>query len=80
MTQAQADGLGATAHPDAKAENRSAAKPDRTHLNDKGNAVFGRMVADSVIRTEGELGPNVKGVCDESGTSSIPQPSADSAH
>lgn len=62
MTQEQADALDAEAHPDAKAENGSAAKPDRTHLNDKGKALFGRMVADNVIRTEVELGPNVKGV------------------
>lgn len=62
MTQEQADTLDATAHPDAKAENGTAAKPDRTHLDDKGKAVFGRMVADNVIRTEVELGPNVKGL------------------
>ncbi|WP_419805273.1 rhamnogalacturonan acetylesterase [Terriglobus sp.] len=65
-TQAEADTLDAVAHADAKAENGSAgpgvAKPDRTHLNDKGKAIFGRMVADNVIRSEVELGPNVKGL------------------
>jgi lysophospholipase L1-like esterase len=62
MTQEQADTFDATAHADATAENASPAKPDRTHLNDKGKAVFGRMVAENVIRTQVELGPNVIGV------------------
>jgi pectin methylesterase-like acyl-CoA thioesterase len=62
MTQEQADALDAQAHPDAAAENGAGAKPDRTHLNERGKALFGRMVADNVIRTEVELGPNVKGV------------------
>jgi lysophospholipase L1-like esterase len=79
MSQEQADVLDAVAHPDAKAENGSAAKPDRTHLNDKGKAVFGRMVADNVIRTEVELGPNVKGVPDSADPSLISQPVAGSA-
>jgi pectin methylesterase-like acyl-CoA thioesterase/lysophospholipase L1-like esterase len=62
MTQEQADVLDATYHPDAVAENGSGAKPDRTHLNEKGKALFGRMVADNVAREEVELGPNIKGV------------------
>ena len=62
MTQEQADTFDATNHPNAAAENAGPAKPDRTHLNDKGKAVFGRMVADNVIRTQVELGPNVNGV------------------
>jgi lysophospholipase L1-like esterase len=61
-TQQEADTLNATSHPDAKAENSSATKPDRTHLNDTGKALFGRMVADNVIRIQVELGPNVKGL------------------
>lgn len=61
MTQDQADTFDAETHPDAKAENAVPAK-DRTHLNDKGKAVFGRMVADNVVRTQVELGPNVNGV------------------
>ncbi|QMV20223.1 GDSL family lipase [Granulicella sp. 5B5] len=61
MTQAQADAFDAVGHADAKAENGAAAKLDRTHLNDKGKAVFGRMVADTLIRTRVELGPDVKG-------------------
>ena len=62
MTQEQADRFDASMHPDAKAENAAANKPDRTHLNDLGKAVFGRMVADNVIRTQVELGPNVNGL------------------
>jgi lysophospholipase L1-like esterase len=79
MSQEQADELDAVAHPDAKAENGSSAKPDRTHLNDKAKAVFGRMVADNVIRTEVELGPNVKGVPDSADPSLISKPVAGSA-
>lgn len=77
MSQAQADELDAVAHPDAKAENGSATKPDRTHLNDKGKAVFGRMVADNVIRTQVELGPNVKGVPESASPSLGSHPAAD---
>lgn len=62
MTQEQADIYNAGNHPDAAAENKSAAKPDRTHLNEKGKEVFGRLVADNLIRIQVELGPNVKGV------------------
>jgi lysophospholipase L1-like esterase len=61
-TQEEADTLNAVSHPDAKAENSGPAKPDRTHLDDAGKAVFGRMVADNVIRLQVELGPNVKGL------------------
>ncbi len=61
-TQEQADTFNAVAHPDAAAEKAAATKPDRTHLNDKGKAFFGRMVADNVIRTEVELGPNINGL------------------
>jgi lysophospholipase L1-like esterase len=67
MTQVQADEFDAIGHADAKAENAvnsgpTAAPPlDRTHLNDKGKAVFGRMVADNLVRTQVELGPDVVG-------------------
>ena len=64
MTQEQADAFDAETHPDAKAENGGASgarpKPDRTHLNDRGKAVFARMVADNVVRTEVELLPNLQ--------------------
>jgi len=59
ITQEQADTFDMTGHPDEKAENSNAAKPDRTHLNDKGKAVFGRMVADDVVLVQTELAPNV---------------------
>jgi lysophospholipase L1-like esterase len=62
MSQAQADEFDMVDHPDAKAENGAAAKLDRTHLNAKGKEVFGRMVADALIRTQVELGPDVIGV------------------
>ncbi len=62
LGQEQADTFDAELHPDAKAENTAATNKDRTHLNDKGKAVFGRMVADNVIRSQVELGPNVKGM------------------
>jgi lysophospholipase L1-like esterase len=64
MTQEQADQFDAVAHPDAKAEATavaSAAPLDRTHLNPHGQQVFGRMVADNLIRTQVELGPDVIG-------------------
>jgi lysophospholipase L1-like esterase len=61
ITQADADKFDATMHPDATAENRGSAKPDRTHLNAKGQAVFSRMVADSLVRTQVELGPDIVG-------------------
>jgi lysophospholipase L1-like esterase len=62
LGQDEADSFDAQTHPDAKAENNAAATRDRTHLNDKGKAVFGRMVADNVIRSQVELGPNVNGL------------------
>jgi lysophospholipase L1-like esterase len=69
MTQDQADQFDAVGHADAAAEN---AKPtlDRTHLNPHGQEVFGRMVADNLIRTQVELGPDVKG--EPAGKSVVP--------
>lgn len=61
MTQQQADEFDAAGHADQRAENGKSAI-DRTHLNDKGKKVFGRMVADSLVRTLVELGPDVIGV------------------
>jgi lysophospholipase L1-like esterase len=60
LGQAKADEFDAVGHADAKAEN-GAVKLDRTHLNDRGKAVFGRMVADALVRTQVELGPDVIG-------------------
>jgi len=67
LTQSQADALDMVGHPDAKAEGASTQAPDRTHLNDKGKALFGRLVADNLIRSEVELGPDVLGVPEGSG-------------
>ena len=59
--QAEADGFDATGHEDAKAENQGAAKNegavnlDRTHLNAKGQKVFGEMVASELVRERPEL-------------------------
>lgn len=60
MTQAQADEFDATGHEDQRAENGKS-RIDRTHLNAKGQALFGRMVADNLIRTQVELGSDVVG-------------------
>ena len=60
MTQEQADQFNATGHEDQRAENKKS-PVDRTHLNAKGQALFGRMVADTLVRTQVELGPDVVG-------------------
>ncbi|HWW97446.1 MAG TPA: rhamnogalacturonan acetylesterase [Edaphobacter sp.] len=60
MTQAQADEFNATGHEDDRAENKKS-PVDRTHLNPKGQALFGRMVADTLVRTQVELGPDIVG-------------------
>jgi lysophospholipase L1-like esterase len=60
MTQEQADEFDATGHADERAENKKSVV-DRTHLNEKGQALFGRMVADTLVRTQVELGPDVIG-------------------
>lgn len=41
--------------------------PDRVSLSEAGSALFGRLVADNVIRTEVELGPNVNGLPEGAG-------------
>jgi lysophospholipase L1-like esterase len=64
MTQEQADTLDTLAHSDAAVENNDAAKPDRTHLNGKGQQLFGRMVADDAARLEVDYDPNIEGVPD----------------
>jgi lysophospholipase L1-like esterase len=60
MTQAQADEFDATGHEDQRAENQKTVT-DRTHLNEKGQSLFGRIVADNLVRTQVELGPDVIG-------------------
>jgi lysophospholipase L1-like esterase len=61
MTQEQADGFNATGHADERAEGGKSVI-DRTHLDDEGKKVFGRMVADNLVRTRVELGPDLIGV------------------
>lgn len=63
LTQEQADQFDAEAHPDAKSENVNKAAPalDRTHLNPAAQMLFGRLVAENLIRTQVELGPDVVG-------------------
>lgn len=60
MNQQEADQFDATGHEDERAENGKS-RVDRTHLNPKGQAVFGRMVADSLVRMQVELGPDIVG-------------------
>jgi len=69
MTQAQADEFDAVDHVDAGAVNKTPAL-DRTHLNPHGQEVFGRMVADNLVRTLVELGPDVIG--EPAGKSVVP--------
>lgn len=59
--QEKADEFNATDHPDKRIE-QGKSPLDRTHLNEKGKAVFGRMVAENLVRTQVELGPDVIGV------------------
>ncbi len=54
MTQEQADEFDAPVHPDA-----TSAGPDRTHLNEEGSKVFGRMVARELARVCPELASSV---------------------
>lgn len=58
MTQEQADEFDAPTHPDAKADAASTA-PDRTHLNEKGSRLFGRMVAIELARICPDLRPDI---------------------
>jgi len=47
----------------ASAPNSGTPLPlDRTHLNPNGQKVFGRMVADAIVKTQVELGPDLIGV------------------
>src|ERR1035437_5372963 len=60
MTQEQADKFNAV----GQAQEREAvgkSGTDRTHLNPYGQKVFGRVVAEQLVRTQVELGPDVVG-------------------
>jgi lysophospholipase L1-like esterase len=64
MTQEQADAYDAETHPDAKAEASATgnkASLDRTHLNPMAQKYFGRLVANDLIRSQVELGPDIVG-------------------
>ena len=60
MSQAQADEFDATGHADAAAESRPGAKVDRTHLNTKGQAVFGRLAVQALVQDRPELAGDFK--------------------
>ena len=79
MTQEQADQFDAQVHPDAKAENAGREQPklDRTHLNAYGQKVFGRIVAEQLVRTQVELGPDLIG--QPTTAASVPQQPAGTA-
>jgi lysophospholipase L1-like esterase len=77
MAQEQADKLDKDVDPDtgkaavqegsasqiAAALNSGGPMPlDRTHLNPYGQKVFGRLVADAIVKTQVELGPDLIGV------------------
>jgi lysophospholipase L1-like esterase len=78
MTQEQADKFDKGVDPDtgkaaavqegsvsevASALNSGGSMPlDRTHLNPYGQKVFGRLVADAIVKTQVELGPDLIGV------------------
>jgi lysophospholipase L1-like esterase len=73
MTQEQADkfdkgvdpetGAAMPAPADAHTPDSGGAAPlDRTHLNPYAQKVFGRMVADAIVKTQVELGPDLIGV------------------
>jgi lysophospholipase L1-like esterase len=53
------DGVTATA---SGVDVPAAATLDRTHLNPYGQKVFGRLVADAIVKTQVELGPDLIGV------------------
>ncbi len=64
MGQEEADKLNKTNGGDIEGDARTAVGKtavDRTHLNPAGQKIFGRMVADAVVRTQVELGPDVIG-------------------
>jgi lysophospholipase L1-like esterase len=60
MTQEQADQLDAAGQKTESLANQESLL-DRTHLNEQGKKVFGRIVADALISTQVELGPDVIG-------------------
>jgi lysophospholipase L1-like esterase len=60
MTQEQADQFDATGQATENLTNQNGGL-DRTHLNPAGKKAFGRIVADTLLKTQVELGPDVVG-------------------
>jgi lysophospholipase L1-like esterase len=60
MTQEQADKFNAVGQ-DKERLAVGKSTTDRTHLNPMGQKIFGRIVADQLVRTRVELGPDVIG-------------------
>jgi lysophospholipase L1-like esterase len=60
MTQEQADKFNAVGQ-DKERLAVGKSTTDRTHLNPMGQKTFGRIVADQLVRTRVELGPDVIG-------------------
>lgn len=60
MMQQQADRYDAPTHDDAKAEGATAARPDRTHLNELGKKTFGDMVANAASQNVPALKPFIR--------------------
>ena len=62
ITPKQADAYNVGAKVDAKGNVTGGEGSDHLHLNDTGQKLFGRLIADNVIRTQVELGPDVIGI------------------
>lgn len=70
MTQEEADKFNAVGQEKERlAVGKSTT--DRTHLNPYGQKIFGRIVADQLVRTLVELGPDVIGQPTSPATSSV---------
>src|SRR5580704_16215930 len=74
MTQEQADQFDATGQATESLSNQKSSL-DRTHLNELGKKTFGRIVADTLIKTQVELGPDVIGEPAKPGPESKIKPS-----
>ncbi len=72
MTQEEADKFNAIGQ-EKEREVAGKSGTDRTHLNAYGQKVFGRIVADQLVRTQVELGPDVVGVSTQKPTPAQPQ-------
>jgi lysophospholipase L1-like esterase len=60
MTQEQADRFDAEGNADATAETKDVTeKKDRTHLNAVGQQLFGRMVAETLVKQQAQLRPDL---------------------